>query len=400
MAAQAVTKHFFPKLSGSRYKYAVNPPSLQGQLNYDFAVDMIDMDTFCYHLDNIMNTKGGKMLYYKLALLNPEFIKIFHDLYHCYVSLVATLPEITVSSPKHIKDKHNQHEFDIKIFMNRVASFRVMIDILTEKLCIATRQNAQSITLIVTREKIRSLVDNYLKPFKQFQNLLSSMNEWVSHFNTKHHMDIMLFKEPNKHSSVGKLNLAAEVGHSNLLHGMTNPREELGYEMDDNITWLILHETRRRRCMVPLGPLVSMMQNMVRGKELEFVLISSEDKTFKVQFKCPCNIGIQHQVKKGVDVEDAQNIPCGMFVDLSHLYNIARTLTGTKKLALSSDQRNEYLGFYKLLLQEHSQKTQYLTHKIIFCPRETCKLNTHWFLSRKNKLMSKCPECYNTCMNM
>ena len=399
MAAHTVVKHF-PVLSGSRYRYTINPPSIQGACPSSFKVDMIEMDVFLLRLDNIMSSKGKSMLYYKLALLNPEFIKIFHDLYYCYISLVAELPSILASSPKHLKDKYDQQELEIKIFIYRVASFRVMIDIVTEHLCGTMRKNANFIANIKTKEELRALVDRHLKPIVHFHRLLSTLNEFASHFNIKYKMDIMLFKETNKHSSVGNLNLAAEAGHSMLLQGMANPRIELGYEMDDKITWLVLHETRRRRCMVPLGPIISMMQHMIRGKELEFAITDSQDKTFKVGFKCPCNIGIQHQVKKGLDVDDAPMIPCGAMIDLSRLHNASRTLTGTTKIMFTPDQKKEYLNFYKLFLQEYSQKTPFPTHKIIFCPKETCCLNTHGFLSRKNKLMAKCPECYNNCMHM
>jgi len=369
-------------------------------------VDMIEMDEFIKQLDNLKSMKGKSMLYYELALLNPEFIKMFHDMYYCYVSMVAELPSVISSAPKHIKERHASLEFDIKMFMYRVASFRVLVDIITEHLCSATRKNAHFIATIKNRDEIRKLIDMHIHPFTNYKNFLGTMNEYTGHFNIKYKMDCMLFKEPNTHSSVGKLNLAAEAGHSYLLHGMSNPRIELGYgaledekEDDEPITWLILHETRRRRCMVPLGPIVSMMQNMVKERALEFIVPDPTSRTFKVTFRCPCNIGVMHQVKKGANVDSAPMVPCGKNIDLSQLHNVVRTLTGTKKTIFTPEQKKEYLTFYKLLLQGYTLKTPYPSHKIIFCPRETCQLSSHGFLSKKNKLMVCCPYCEKMCMH-
>jgi len=307
------------------------------------------------------------------------FQTYFEKLYYVYICEVAKISE---------QEKNKKKEYkEISILVSQIAVFRLMIDIVIGKLKLFV-DKSDNIKSIFKRLKSNNLLPDIF---------IGIIQEYINYFNTKYEIDLELIKNPNHHSLVKSLKKISDLGYSKLLDGMTNPKVDLGYGDDtpESITWLILHESRRNCCKIPFdeSSIIGFFQSLVKGKKLVFEKFGIG---LCISFKCPCNLSISHQIKKGFDIDEKKELLCNKQIKLvcsqDNLQVPFKIRKGNCKLFFSKEQNIEYYAFFRMLIQSYKY-TAFPREKIVFCPKEGCYYNSVPFIINEKNVSTTCPMC-------
>ena len=308
------------------------------------------------------------MCYHDLNKTFPEFKKIFEELHDVYMTMVEEIP---ATEPEKTKGYIKVYEF-----MSRVIVLRVLVDGIISMI---DKEQSSSDSIIELVQKIQQ---------KHEIKFLSTIQIYISTFNSKYKKSLPLFKKPNSHSSLGSTRSIALKGDSKLIPGMDNIITGFGYEEKEQFSRIFLCESRRKVCFLPisLDAITSFFQSLYKSHTIQFRIKFDLQNKVEAFFKCP-NSSF-HPTKPELCCDKEINFTP---LTISKLHIID---SEGKKRIFNKKENDEYKICYKKLLLQYKDTAFPEKYKIVFCLNSECAGSLGYCVN-KRRVSAPCYVCHD-----
>ena len=374
MASSAKAPNIFSNyiVSTTRFGILSNPHTFTTNRHSYAKPDVsVELDITCEEFLEglrLLKHNGNKkyaMCYRDLNKTFPEFKKIFEELYNVYMTIVHEIP--TTEPGK------TQGYIDLYVFMSRVIVLRVLVDVIA---CLIDFDYTSISTIIELVQKIQE---------KHEIKFLPTIQIYISNFNSKYKKSLPLFKVANHHSSVNSTRAIALKGDSKLIPGMDNVITGFGYEVGEQFSRILLCDTRRKVCFLPidLTAITSFFQSLYKSHKLQFRIRFDMENRIEAFFNCPNSRF--HPTNPMLCCDNEINLAPWHICKL-HIIDDK----GVKR-RFNQKEISEYkLCYIKLLLQY--KDTAFVKHKIAFCIDSKC-VGSFGYVVNINKVSAPCHGC-------